>query len=172
MFRRMPAIPRQKACIACADSKRRCDKQLPECQRCLDRDVDCTYPQPKRRRRIPTARGDSPAGAMALSQNYADADADTLGSNLDVGDWGAAGAVDFGISLSDGIIPCVPALPPSAASPAAQELVLGSGSSNAPCPWFLRDETWTMEHCGHEPACATFVELEPFIHAVEEMLQC
>ena len=47
----MPAAPRRKACLPCAASKRRCDKGVPECQRCLDRDVDCAYPQPKRRRR-------------------------------------------------------------------------------------------------------------------------
>ncbi|KAM9874871.1 RNA polymerase II mediator complex component [Verticillium dahliae] len=43
-------ISRQRACRACTDAKRRCDKALPSCLRCLNRDVDCVYPPPKRRR--------------------------------------------------------------------------------------------------------------------------
>ncbi|WYZ45854.1 hypothetical protein EsH8_IX_000079 [Colletotrichum jinshuiense] len=46
----MVRISKQKACIACTESKRRCDKRLPGCTRCDDRDVDCQYPPSKRRR--------------------------------------------------------------------------------------------------------------------------
>lgn len=44
----MPII--RKCCIPCANSKRKCDKK-PECSRCIDRDIECTYPLPKRPRR-------------------------------------------------------------------------------------------------------------------------
>ncbi len=36
-----------KACKACAASKRRCGKQLPQCLRCRARGIDCTYPPTK-----------------------------------------------------------------------------------------------------------------------------
>ncbi|KAL0930624.1 RNA polymerase ii mediator complex component [Colletotrichum truncatum] len=49
----MARINKQKACIACTESKRRCDKGFPSCSRCEDRDVDCHYPPAKRRRRYP-----------------------------------------------------------------------------------------------------------------------
>ncbi|KAK1659534.1 hypothetical protein BDP55DRAFT_733171 [Colletotrichum godetiae] len=52
----MSRLSKQKACIACTESKRRCDKGLPSCSRCDDRDVDCQYPVIKRRRRPETAR--------------------------------------------------------------------------------------------------------------------
>ncbi|KAF6826563.1 RNA polymerase ii mediator complex component [Colletotrichum plurivorum] len=42
---------KQKACLACTSSKRRCDKGTPSCTRCEDRDIDCRYPPSKRRRR-------------------------------------------------------------------------------------------------------------------------
>lgn len=168
-FPRMPAIPPQKTSIACAGSKRRCDKQLPECQRCLDRDVDCVYPQHKRRRRDPVAP-DSRFEEVPALQDYTDADA--LASGLDFAEWGAMGAADLDLSLSDVIIPYIPTLSASVAGPSVQGVVLESGNiSSTPCPWFLRDETWVMQHSNQEPACVSYVELEPLIHAVEEMLQ-
>jgi hypothetical protein len=35
--------PSRKSCLACAQSKRRCDKALPKCQRCLAKKTDCEY---------------------------------------------------------------------------------------------------------------------------------
>ena len=34
---------RQKSCVACAEGKRRCNRQTPQCSRCLTRGVQCTY---------------------------------------------------------------------------------------------------------------------------------
>ena len=169
----MPPTPTQKACIACAGSKRRCDKQLPECQRCLDRDVDCVYPQPKRRRRDPVARDTQTESFAAFTNN---ADVDALGSGLDFGDWDAAGAVDLNASLSDVMVPYIPTLPATSVPVHSAQLGIGLESggdiSTIPRPWFLRDETWVLQHSNQEPACVTVVELEPFVRAVEEMLQC
>lgn len=44
-------MAKQKACLACTSSKRRCDKGTPSCTRCEDREIDCRYPPAKRRRR-------------------------------------------------------------------------------------------------------------------------
>ncbi|KAJ5895116.1 hypothetical protein N7495_006807 [Penicillium taxi] len=39
-----PALrSRQKSCIACAEGKRRCNRQTPQCSRCLNRGVQCQY---------------------------------------------------------------------------------------------------------------------------------
>ncbi|KAK9351036.1 hypothetical protein V1523DRAFT_42148 [Lipomyces doorenjongii] len=38
-----PVQSRQKSCIACADGKRRCNRQTPQCSRCLRRGVECVY---------------------------------------------------------------------------------------------------------------------------------
>ncbi|KAI1089669.1 hypothetical protein F5B19DRAFT_361206 [Rostrohypoxylon terebratum] len=150
----MPAFPRRKACIACADSKRRCDKQLPEYQRCLDRDVDCVYPEPKRRRRDPFILQTQAGEGLSL-HNYTGVD--TLDESLNYGDWGSIGIgdVDLNVPLLDAVIPytSTPTLPEPS------------------CPWFLQDETWVMQHNSDQAACMTFAELEPFIRTVEEMLQ-
>ncbi|KAB5582907.1 hypothetical protein GE09DRAFT_1167093 [Coniochaeta sp. 2T2.1] len=39
------AIPatRQKNCTACVLAKRRCDRRMPVCRRCIDRKIDCVY---------------------------------------------------------------------------------------------------------------------------------
>lgn len=34
---------RQKSCVACAEGKRRCNRQTPQCSRCVGRGVKCTY---------------------------------------------------------------------------------------------------------------------------------
>jgi hypothetical protein len=34
---------RQKSCVACAEGKRRCNRQSPQCSRCLGRGVPCVY---------------------------------------------------------------------------------------------------------------------------------
>ncbi|KAI8632256.1 hypothetical protein F5Y19DRAFT_356882 [Xylariaceae sp. FL1651] len=168
----MPAIPRQKACIACADSKRRCDKQLPECQRCLDRDQDCVYPQVKRRRKDTglNARHGRAEGPPVL-HSYANADA--LGSGLDFGDWGALGAAGFDVPLEDVIIPHLPPPPAPEIDLSAQGVAPESSNVSITADtWFLRDETWVMQHSNIEPGCVAAPELEPFIRTVEKMLQC
>ncbi|KAJ5408489.1 hypothetical protein N7509_002372 [Penicillium cosmopolitanum] len=47
------ARSRQKSCIACAEGKRRCNRQTPQCSRCLAQGLVCTYlsawPRQKRR---------------------------------------------------------------------------------------------------------------------------
>ena len=76
------------------------------------------------------------------------------------------------LSLSDMVIPYLPTLPMSVAEPSIQGVVLESGDiSSSPNAWFLGDETWVLQHSNQEPACVSIVELEPFIQAVEDMLQ-
>lgn len=50
--------PWRKACAPCTRAKRRCDKRLPACQRCVEKDVLCQYPsgRPYTRRAIRTPR--------------------------------------------------------------------------------------------------------------------
>ncbi|KAH6856397.1 hypothetical protein B0I37DRAFT_74871 [Chaetomium sp. MPI-CAGE-AT-0009] len=175
----MPPKPRRKACIACAESKRRCDQQLPECQRCIDRDLDCLYPQPRRRRRgdttsvlpLPqTEAGPSPLPLPTLRSPGAP----TVG----LGAWPATG---LGAGLGAG--PDDDPLQPHIITP--YELVPtttpfsdpvfgslpGSGglASSVTGPWFLQAETWIKEH--QQPHGSAGVELDPFIRAVDGMLQ-
>lgn len=45
----MRSASKFKACFACTNGKRKCDKVQPICGRCNDRDVDCRYPPTKRK---------------------------------------------------------------------------------------------------------------------------
>ncbi|KAM0289885.1 hypothetical protein ACHAO9_005771 [Fusarium lateritium] len=45
----MRSASKFKACFACTNGKRKCDKVQPICGRCNDRDVECRYPPTKRK---------------------------------------------------------------------------------------------------------------------------
>ena len=58
MHQREPRNPQKfngKACFPCTHAKRRCDKSLPACRRCVDRIVDCCYPSIRPYTRRPKA---------------------------------------------------------------------------------------------------------------------
>ncbi|OCL11977.1 hypothetical protein AOQ84DRAFT_170896 [Glonium stellatum] len=38
-------VARRKSCGECAKAKRRCDMQMPRCQRCTKKNIDCRYPR-------------------------------------------------------------------------------------------------------------------------------
>ncbi|KAF4966740.1 hypothetical protein FSARC_5605 [Fusarium sarcochroum] len=56
--------PRRKSCQACKKSRRRCDQGRPTCQRCLQRNIDCRYPDASTR----TARRLHPPQNVNVSQ--------------------------------------------------------------------------------------------------------
>ncbi|KAI1112728.1 hypothetical protein F5Y14DRAFT_247611 [Nemania sp. NC0429] len=60
----------RKACHSCIRAKRRCDKSLPSCRRCVDKEVPCEYPstRPYARRKPPqppNLASESPAEKVA-----------------------------------------------------------------------------------------------------------
>lgn len=59
--------PKQRACIACINAKRSCDRTLPSCERCLGRAIDCEYPTTTKRRQHRTAATGSPRWRAILS---------------------------------------------------------------------------------------------------------
>ena len=161
------AISQRKACVACANSKRKCDKKLPECQRCLDRDVDCAYPHPRKRRRNPVI--EESAEALTLD-DYAGAI--TLEKDLSFTNWGTIEAVDLDVPLPDVMLPYIPTLPLPASDLPSQGAVpdIGQGTRTSH-PWFLEDKTWVMRRCNEEPTCEILLELDPFVQSVEQMLK-
>ncbi|TDZ47439.1 Transcription factor gsfR2 [Colletotrichum trifolii] len=56
---------KQKSCFPCVESKRRCDRTLPSCTRCLDRDVECAYVPARRTRRL-LAHFDAPQAVQEV----------------------------------------------------------------------------------------------------------
>ncbi|KAI0965916.1 hypothetical protein F4678DRAFT_451228 [Xylaria arbuscula] len=184
---------RQKACISCADSKRRCDKEQPECRRCIDKDLDCVYPQPKRRRRdLGTTSETQPVQNPVVSSvdereqaaylplpDYPHVNSNTHPNAVgeddsDFGYWDLTTADNLEMPfLDDTIIPYVPKTTAPNHYP-DQELGVDNSinsHSTACSPFFLRDETFAIQHQQEDPACVTTVELEPFIGEVEKMLQ-
>lgn len=168
---------RQKACIACASSKRRCDKQLPECRRCLDRDVDCIYPQRKRRLRPSNVR-DNGFEKLSTVQNYDEVqdfgadEVQALGVPLDFALWEPVDSANAGVSVSDGGSAYAQgsATDPNG-PPFDPNFDYSSSTFDLLVPWFLQEETWAMQRSSHKPDPETDIDLHPFIRNVEEMLQ-
>ncbi|KAI0140524.1 hypothetical protein GGR57DRAFT_487821 [Xylariaceae sp. FL1272] len=187
---------RQKACIPCAESKRRCDKSLPECQRCIDKDVDCAYPQPKRRHREVPAAVESHAAETFL--DIPDDEEDHAGtgivsnprqpvhSNNETESVVAANGMEFGYwdstaanhldpaFVGDITMPYLsPEIPPFSSPWLGRDLQIHgndiSKDHNLPPPFFLRDETFVTYHKPEEPECITTVEMEPFIGEIDKM---
>ncbi|KAI0484642.1 hypothetical protein GGR56DRAFT_614722 [Xylariaceae sp. FL0804] len=198
----MSATPRQKACLPCASSKRRCDHELPKCRRCRDRDIDCEYPQSKRRRQdicVGDFDGPTPvqcrlgqeqdtwAGPIDHADNTDPSDGIIdVTDALEFGNWDPATELDMSFmngpdmnsseSVGQSTHPINP-LPALLPSPPDQGLEADSSeetpSSSSGCiPYFLRDETWPLQHkCPDEEDCGATVEMEPFIGEVEKMFQ-
>jgi hypothetical protein len=164
----MTPVFRRKACFACANAKRRCDKQLPECQRCLDRDIDCAYPQPKRR---PRGRPGSDLDHRTLSAfDYTDFGPLSLETDAGLDLWPRE--VDF--DLVDGLVEgtAVVAISQSSTS-LPEETHWAEQYDHHPIvsrPWFLREETWFSHPRSLDVDCELTIEYEPYVDAVRCML--
>ncbi|OHF00456.1 hypothetical protein CORC01_04206 [Colletotrichum orchidophilum] len=165
----MTRLSKQKACIACTESKRRCDKSLPSCSRCDDRDVDCHYPVTKRRRRpeasrpfpepqpppaplqhsVPATMPDtllfdaSPLATSIWSMPWSDLDFGNANFQLAMGPPSAAAAFS--------LPPPNPATSPQqhpyyTTKPAYPRLSSSVAASLAGSQWFLAPSTWRIDH--------------------------
>ncbi|KPM39241.1 hypothetical protein AK830_g7315 [Neonectria ditissima] len=56
----------RRACTACTNSKRRCTKQFPTCQRCKTKGLECSYPATRRTAGDPPEMRSLMAGEMAF----------------------------------------------------------------------------------------------------------
>lgn len=161
----MPPNIRQKACLSCTKLKRQCDKQLPECQRCIDRDVGCEYPERKRRR-----KDDSDRDRLSQIESWGQVDSQLLD---------LPGVVAWDTPDVDGIFgPGGEEILPSILNPQRHHYSLGASNMthnegfllHPTTPFFLRSETWTKRSGSEAPICMTFAELKPLVDAVKQML--
>lgn len=82
-------------------------------------------------------------------------------------------APDLDIGLSDVMVPYIPPLSADVVNLPVQEVLYESGSvCSTHCPWFLRDETWVVQHGHDESICVEAMDLRSLIRAVEDMLLC
>ncbi|KAJ9156287.1 hypothetical protein NKR23_g1144 [Pleurostoma richardsiae] len=126
-----------KACIPCTKSKRKCGKELPECERCIERDIDCSYLPVKWRRREGGAPGATPTETTwspvpASVQPSADL---SSWSCLDLAAW------DDPISLN------IPEI--SLQTPCSD--TIGDSLDWSRSGWFLGPGTWNIER-NYRPA--------------------
>ncbi|KAK5989000.1 Transcription factor gsfR2-like protein [Cladobotryum mycophilum] len=186
-------LQRRKACIVCTRAKRRCDKKLPSCNRCLDRQVVCQYPstRPYARRSAPSSANanaellETPATAVAaVTSESAALRADGGGGG---GDPSTAWANNNQLETSE----------PGANDDQANDMLLlgaagqsdeenellgfggsidGGDTDPADSSWFMRNETWAIHqrnrgNTNHHYPRTPLVLLRQFIRAVKQWLQ-
>lgn len=141
------AMQNRSACLACAEAKRKCDRRLPECQRCIDRDEDCAYPEPKRQRRRRQAEAGTRGSITGIANPANDPSLDLGGVNFP--QW----STDLDVTLLDlptyGIPPTLPLQSVGSDTTACptQNLVSDVESSGTTGgPWFLQDEVWALDY--------------------------
>ncbi|KAK2010726.1 hypothetical protein LZ32DRAFT_362977 [Colletotrichum eremochloae] len=152
----MARIIKQKACIACTESKRRCDKGAPSCSRCDDRDIDCRYPVTKRRR--PPLQPQGPFPDPLVQQPDLNTLTDTLefdASSLEAGIWSMPWtSLDFTPASQPASLFTALQFPPAKGPPqptaqthTPQHSTSSVASSLAESKWFLAPSTWLIDHC-------------------------
>lgn len=148
---------KQTSCFACVDTKRRCDKKLPSCSRCLDRDMVCTYPRVPPRRQGPQSEPNRVENTHVETTH--------IETTSDVGFSGVWAPVDFNIDQDSasqvGLVPdsalLDSALAASLICPSFNFLPTPSSSTTVDPPanaqltrrfgnldWFLQPQTWTV----------------------------
>ncbi|KAH8885456.1 hypothetical protein GQ53DRAFT_751180 [Thozetella sp. PMI_491] len=174
------APSRLKACIACTHSKRRCDRRQPECERCIDRDVDCVYPQPKKRRRVLLEQGGR-IQYVATDDPSSDPSSDSPSRGLET--WSVLrldrGWTELTGSTESTTKQPLPSIPPSL-GPDSAPSAPGTNPSAGPRPlvpqgtgtrWFLAPETWSIEYgTGNGPAVPIGI-IKDFLKGVQAMLR-
>lgn len=166
----MPANFRPKACRACSESKRRCDKRRPQCQRCLDRDVDCVYAQPKRRQRSSISQLDEYDEGQL---NYGSEPSEQAASIDFLGDWNSMASGGLEMPGNRTAFPLETTIPPVGLN-IGYDFTLSNNTNSLISfepAWFLREETWTLKSVRDAPACAAMIQLEPFVENVNEELK-
>ncbi|KAI1114536.1 hypothetical protein F5Y14DRAFT_163158 [Nemania sp. NC0429] len=154
-------IPRRRACFACADVKRACDRKLPICQRCLDRDVECVYPTSRSQR-----PGWAGSGQLDSLLNHADP------NELAIADWGAIDNSSADIHFPELAFPSIPSVQQTQQL-CTSTLVSGSlfGPETPPCPWWLEPNSWMIQHGNDMQPSSDPVDPEEFIGGIQQMLQ-
>lgn len=169
-MRASSASSRGKACVACTHAKRRCDRRRQGCERCIDRDIDCVYPQPKNRRRgLLEQTGPihyAPPGDPSIKALEA-------WSRMELGSWAEFNAAGSTAELALPGMPAdlhiIPGLP--AASIDANRGGWLMAATQADTKWFLEPGTWSIEHLDKDGPTTSTSVFKDFLKGVQAMLR-
>ncbi|KAF7555273.1 hypothetical protein G7Z17_g2281 [Cylindrodendrum hubeiense] len=150
----MGSTKKSKACCACTNGKRRCDRAQPVCGRCDEKDTECRYPPTRRRKHhLQGIQGhvlnESPGGPCDGTQDAQEVAALDSGVSDDVFDlqhW-AGPVVDW-----NDLLPLQPQLEYLDADASRKLVSFDAGElANNPGPltssWFCHPGSWAISHC-------------------------
>ncbi|KAI8956159.1 hypothetical protein F4801DRAFT_4338 [Xylaria longipes] len=149
----------RRACVTCSKAKRQCSKQVPRCRRCLEKNLPCRYPPPRRPETSAAAGVEETSlhltsTALHLDEGLVTAPAD-VATHLGVsGD----SAFDF-LQMTEADVEGL-ALPPddqpsggSSETPASPDALVSQRGL-----WFLAPESWATVQT--EPPTTTTIDTE------------
>ncbi|KAH7240104.1 uncharacterized protein BKA55DRAFT_577017 [Fusarium redolens] len=154
----MGSATKLKACLACTNGKRRCDKAQPVCGRCNDRDVECRYP-PTKRKRLYTSGAETggestfSVGPPSLTQIPFPTPNNEL---IDLNQWAA----------SLGNWDALPTAELPEDSPATSSATISNQKD--PVDFFLRPDAWAIRHIPFTTPSFLNSVCMNFIHGVHE----
>ncbi|GFP57810.1 hypothetical protein TASIC1_0009014700 [Trichoderma asperellum] len=85
-YETLATTPAPFACLACRDSKRRCDRSIPQCKGCIQKRIVCDYPyrRKKRERKRPASNSIvSPISNLLTDRSPGSGSAETSGASPD-----------------------------------------------------------------------------------------
>ncbi|KAI1306931.1 hypothetical protein F5Y03DRAFT_132501 [Xylaria venustula] len=149
----------RRACVACTRAKRQCTKQVPRCQRCLEKKLQCAYLPPRRTELCGTMGVQG--SPLHLNSTPIHPNESLTTASADVTDaLGESGDVTFDFCQMTEVN--FEALgPPTGFGPTrfpAQATSSSDGQVSLQNLWFIAPETWTAEFT--EPPPATLRETE------------
>ncbi|KAF7555237.1 hypothetical protein G7Z17_g2333 [Cylindrodendrum hubeiense] len=130
---------KQQSCFACVEAKRRCNKTLPTCSRCLDREIDCAYPPTSRdrQRSQPGVAGIAAVSDAGLGDIWAHS----------VLDGGGAGIAQTEDPLDRALIDAAFTTSLSSSAAVVDHAVTGQlVPSFGDLHWFLRPQAWSVAY--------------------------
>ncbi|KAF6804495.1 RNA polymerase II mediator complex component [Colletotrichum sojae] len=165
---------KQKSCFPCVEAKRRCDRSLPACSRCLEREVDCAY-SPVRRPPLPPPPDRPLDDESQIAPNRV-LDAAWPGVQGNLNDFVLQGpdmdAFVHALFTSDALgnnsafapqPPCLGMIDHNSSA--------SSSSSTEPLRWFLTPPSWHIAHHYHPPdSMPPAAVLSNFVRGLESWL--
>lgn len=161
--------PWRRACVGCTKAKRQCTKQVPRCQRCVEKGLFCAYLPPRRQQICVTAGAEGPS---------VQPDDTTL--HVDGGLIAASGGVSNPLGVSESFafdslqmieadLETFELHNKGGSSSRSQNTVTPDSQASLRSVWFLAPETWTAEFT--EPPPATLRETERSLKQYIEHVQ-
>ncbi|KAI1197961.1 hypothetical protein F5X97DRAFT_300723 [Nemania serpens] len=163
----------RRACVACTRAKRQCSKQVPGCRRCVEKNLPCTYPPPRRPEIAATAGNEGVSPHVHSAGVYVDQGLITASEHI-AETHAVSGDSAFGfLQMPESDLDSATLSTEVRASRALSQTIVSSEPQiSLQGAWFLAPESWSAEFT--EPPTSlreTRKSLKQFIEQVQSWMR-